>query len=102
MSDINVIIINSEPFVSKKYVCAVAYTIQKIYDVLGRVVPVLVVWDEELKKFSVEVDSDVEYEVIDRVRDWIWKVGYEDYVHVSVMPPMAKGRIEKLIKLGEG
>jgi len=99
MSDTDVIIINSKPFVSEKYVCAVAYTIQKLIQLVGRPVMAYVTWDEELRKFWIDVDVD--REVFEELRKWTWDVGYDDYVFVSnVMIPSQKERLKKLLGVG--
>jgi len=99
MNDINIIIINSEPFVSERYVCAVAYTIQKLTQLVGKPVMAYVSWDDELQKFTIDVDVD--REVFEELRKWTWDVGYDDYVFVSnVMTPFQKEELKKLLGVG--
>jgi len=99
MNDINIIIINSEPFVSERYVCAVAYTIQKLTQLVGKPVMASVSWDDELQKFRIDVDVDLN--IVEELRDWLWDIGYDDYVFVSeVMTPFQKERLKKLLGVG--
>jgi len=97
MDDTDVIIINSKPFVSERYVRAVAYTIQKLIQLAGKPVMAFVTWDEELRKFWIDVDVD--REVFEELRKWTWDVGYDDYVFVSnVMTPFQKEELKKLFE----
>ena len=96
--DVDVIVIDGKPFVSEKHVCAVAYTIQKLSQLVGKPVMAYVSWDEELQKFTIDVD--VSLDIANKLRNWVSNVGYYDYVHVGVITKFQKERLEKLFSVG--
>jgi len=97
MGKYNYVVFDGETYVSQEYVKAVAYVLQKLSHITKKPILAWVVWDDQLKKFDIDVDADID--VVEKLRKWVWDTEYDDYVHIGIIPKTVKNRLKKLLDI---